>query len=581
MKKSWPAVVILLAAVGLANHEAHAATPLNPCPGDNAGLSLPRGFCASVFADHLGHVRHLAVARDGTVYVNTWSGDYYTYGHVDKLPEGGFLVALRDTHGAGKADQIKRFGDGVAQGSAGGTGIALYNNALYAEVNDRIVRYSLPTEGLVPTGKYAVVVSGLPLGGDHPMHPFVIDSKGNLLVDVGTATNACDVENRMPNTKGHDPCTELETRGGIWRFDANKLDQKFSASGRYATGIRNGEGMDFDATGRLFVTQHGRDQLLENYPKLYDVKNGRELPAEEVFVLERGGDYGWPRCYFDGFQRKLVLAPEYGGDGGHKVGVCADKRGPAFFFPAHWAPNDLVIYKATQFPKAYQGGAFVAFHGSWNRAPAPQGGYNVVFQPFADGRATGQYVVFADGFAGAYREPGRALARPGGLAVGSDGSLYVSEDVHGTIWRITYTGSADAALQGAATPVFAAERGHGIDVASLPVPAGATREQVLLGSRIFWGESSGGTCSGCHGSDGKGSTVGPNLTSGEWSWGDGSWQGIAATIYKGVMSPKHADGAMPPRGGAPLSDPDVKAVAAFVWGISHAAARQPVGRSNQ
>ncbi len=553
----------------LAGHGALAATPPKQCAGDNGGLSLPPGFCATVFADHLGHTRHLAIASDGTVYVNTWSGDYYTYGHVDKLPEGGFLVALRDSHRTGHADVIKRFGDGVAQGSAGGTGIALYNNALYAEVNDRIVRYPLPAGTFVPVGKPEVIVSGLPLGGDHPMHPFVIDAKGNLLVDVGTSTNACDVENRMPETKGHDPCTELETRGGIWRFDANKTGQKFTPAARYATGIRNGEGMDFDSTGRLFVTQHGRDQLLENYPKLYgDAKVGHELPAEEVVVLERGGDYGWPTCYFDGFQKKLVLAPEYGGDGGHKLGVCAGKLGPAFFFPAHWAPNDLLIYKATQFPKAYQGGAFIAFHGSWNRAPAPQGGYSVVFQPLSNGQPTGEYVVFADGFAGAYREPGRALARPGGLAVGPDGALFVSEDVHGKIWRITYSGPADAGIQNAPTPVFAADRGHGVDVASLPVPPGATREQVLLGSRIFWGEASGGTCSGCHGSDGKGSTVGPNLTSGEWSWGDGSWPAIAATIDKGVVAPKHADGAMPPRGGAPLSDADVKAVAAFVWGIS-------------
>jgi glucose/arabinose dehydrogenase len=486
MNKNQSLASIFVVVACLAGHGALAATPANQCSGDNGGLSLPPGFCATVFADHVGHARHLAIAKDGTLYVNTWSGDYYTYAHVDKLPDGGFLVALRDTHGTGHADVIKRFGDGVAQGSAGGTGIALYNNALYAEVNDRIVRYPLPAGALVPVGKPEVVVSGLPLEGDHPMHPFVIDSKGNLLVDVGTATNACDIENRMPNTKGHDPCTELESRGGIWRYDANKTGQKFSTAERYATGIRNGEGMDFDATGRLFVTQHGRDQLLENYPKLYtDAKVARELPAEEVVVLERGGDYGWPQCYFDGFQKKLVLAPEYGGDGGHKLGVCAGKRAPAFFFPAHWAPNDLLAYKAAQFPKAYQGGAFVAFHGSWNRAPAPQGGYSVVFQPLADGRPTGEYVAFADGFAGAYREPGRALARPNGLAVGPDGSLYVAEDVHGKIWRITYTGPAYAGLQSAATPVFAADRSHGVEVASLPVPPGATRDQVSLGSRIF------------------------------------------------------------------------------------------------
>jgi glucose/arabinose dehydrogenase/mono/diheme cytochrome c family protein len=568
MKKAQSLATGCLLLAGFLVRGVFAAEPVQ-CEGGNGGLSLPPGFCATVFADHLGHARHLAVAKDGTVYVNTWSGEYYTYGHVDKLPPGGFLVALRDTSGTGHADLIKRFGEGVAQGSAGGTGIALYNNSVYAEMNDRIVKYALLPGALVPSDKPETVVSGLPLGGDHPMHPFVIDSKGSLFVDIGTATNACDLENRMPNTTGRDPCTELQTRGGIWRYDANKVDQKFSPAERYATGIRNGEGMDFDTAGELFVTQHGRDQLLENYPKLYDQKTGHELPAEEVVRLDQDGDYGWPKCYFDGLQQKLVLAPEYGGDGGHTVGVCAEKRGPAFFFPAHWAPNDLVIYKATQFPTAYHGGAFIAFHGSWNRAPAPQGGYSVVFQPLSSGRPSGQYIVFADGFAGNYREPGRAAARPGGLAVGPDGSLYVAEDVHGKIWRLTYTGPAHAALQGAPAPAVVADQGHGVEVNSLPLPVGASREQMLLGSRIFWGEASGGTCSGCHGSDGKGSTVGPNLTGGQWLWGDGSWQAIAATIDKGVVSPKHADGAMPPRGGAPLSDADVKAVAAFVWGISH------------
>jgi glucose/arabinose dehydrogenase len=559
---------LLLCIASLAGAAARAAAPTTACPGNNGGLNLPPGFCATVFADHLGHARHLAIAPDGTVYVNTWSGDYYTYGHVDPLPPGGFLLALRDTKGAGHADVVRRFGDGIRQGSAGGTGIALYNHALYAEVNDRIVRYALPAGALLPTAKGEVVVSGLPLTGDHPMHPFVIDAKGNLFVDVGTETNACDVDNRMPGTRGHEPCAELETRGGIWRYDANKTGQKFSPAERYATGIRNGEGMDFDAVGRLFVTQHGRDQLLENYPQLFTPQTGRELPAEEVFVLERGGDYGWPKCYFDGLRGKLVLAPEYGGDGGNKIGVCAEKRGPVFFLPAHWAPNDLVIYKASQFPAVYRGGAFIAFHGSWNRAPAPQAGYNVAFQPLADGRPSGKYIVFADGFSGPYREPGRALARPGGLAVGPDGALYVSEDVHGKIWRISYQGPADAALQGAQTAAVAAAHDHGIDPATLPVPPGATREQVLLGSRIFWGEAASGTCSGCHGSDGKGSTVGPSLTSGQWSWGDGSWPSIAATIDKGVMRPKHADGAMPPRGGAPLTDADVQAAAAFVWALS-------------
>ena len=112
-----------------------------------------------------------------------------------------------------------------------------------------------------------------------------------------------------------------------------------------------------------------------------------------------------------------MLGPEYGGDGGKKIGVCAERQGPVAFFPAHWAPNDVKIYLGKTFPKAYQGGAFIAFHGSWNRAPGPQGGYNVLFQPLADGKANGPYVVFADGFAGAAKDPGGAAFRPSGLAV--------------------------------------------------------------------------------------------------------------------------------------------------------------------
>jgi glucose/arabinose dehydrogenase len=90
------------------------------------------------------------------------------------------------------------------------------------------------------------------------------------------------------------------------------------------------------------------------------------------------------------------------------------------------------------FPEKYRNGAFIAFHGSWNRAPEPQAGYNVVFQPFAEGKAQGDYEVFADGFAGGNKQPGTAAHRPAGLALGPDGALYVSDDNGGRIWRITY-----------------------------------------------------------------------------------------------------------------------------------------------
>lgn len=107
-------------------------------------------------------------------------------------------------------------------------------------------------------------------------------------------------------------------------------------------------------------------------------------------------------------------------------------------FPAHWAPNALAFYTGTMFPQQYRGGAFIAFHGSWNRAPEPQAGYNVVFQPMAQGKASGSYQVFADGFAGDRKEPGLADHRPAGLAVGPDGALYISDDQRGTVWRVAY-----------------------------------------------------------------------------------------------------------------------------------------------
>ena len=547
-------------------------------PGGNGGITLPPGFCATIFADNIGHARHLVVAPNGVVYVNTWSGRYYGN---DTPPAGGFLVALQDTDGDGRADVNTRFGDSVATGGHGGTGIALYKDWLYAEVNDRIVRYALPSGAVAPTGAPEVVVSGLPLTGDHPMHPFAIDAQGNLYVDVGSATNACQVRNRTRNSPGKDPCTELETRAGIWRYDANRTGQTFSPAQRFATGLRNGEGIAFDAAGGIYATQHGRDQLSENWPRLYRPEQGANLPAEELVRLSQGADYGWPQCYFDETQGKLVLAPEYGGDGGKAVGPCARKQAPIASFPAHWAPNDLLLYAGQQFPSAYRGGAFIAFHGSWNRAPFPQGGYNVVFQPLADGKASGKYVVFADGFAGAAKEPGRAAHRPSGVATGPDGALYITDDSHGRVWRVTFHGDPATAIAPAAAPPAAVAAAPGRDVgppegihpnagaAALPVPPGASAAQVALGERIFHGQSGGGTCAGCHGSDAKGTPLGPDLTSGKWLWGNGDLAALTRTITDGVAEPKEYRSPMPPLGGAQLSPTDVTAVAAYVWALGH------------
>jgi glucose/arabinose dehydrogenase/mono/diheme cytochrome c family protein len=564
----------------LAQDEHKQAAPgATPCAADNGGITLSPGFCASVFADNLGHARHLVVAPNGVVYVNTWSGRYYGN---DTPPACGFLVALQDTKGTGRADVVIRFGSGVESGNHGGTGIALYKGALYAETNDRIVRYALPAGAIAPTAAPEVIVSGLPLTGDHPMHPFVIDAQGALYVDLGSATNSCQAQNRTLNSPGLQPCTELETRAGTWRYDANRTGQYFSPAERFVTGLRNGEGFAFDAAGRLYATQHGRDQLRENWPSLYQPEQGANEPAEELVQLERGADYGWPECYFDYSQQKLVLAPEYGGDGGKAVGVCAQKRAPVAFFPAHWAPNDLALYSGSMFPAAYRGGAFIAFHGSWNRAPFPQQGYNVVFQPLADGKPAGHYVVFADGFAGAVEEPGQAAHRPSGLAVGPDGALYISDDQHGRIWRVVFQGGTTVAGIEAAAPRAATSTARAVEPpegihpnagagagSTFPPPPGATAAEVALGDRVFHGQAGGGTCAGCHGSNGKGTPLGPDLTNSKWLWGDGSLASITRIITNGVPQPKEYRSGMPPMGGAQLTPAEVKAVADYVWALSH------------
>jgi glucose/arabinose dehydrogenase/mono/diheme cytochrome c family protein len=562
-------------ATGQSPSEPAAKGKSSSCPKDDSGLKLPPGFCATVFADSIGHARHLVVGSTGVVYVNTWSGDYYNF---DKVHEGGFIVALQDKSGIGKADVIERFGDTEKTG-AGGTGIGIYKGWLYTEINDRIVRYSLGAGATVPSGAPQTIVSKLPLGGDHPMHPFIISNDGNLYVDVASATNSCQAKNRQPKVLGDQPCRELETRGGIWRFDANKMDQLFSPSERYATGIRNGEGFAIDSVGRVFVTQHGRDQLHSNWPDLFKQDEEATLPAEEVMLLKAGGDYGWPECYYDSFQNKLVLAPEYGGDGGKAVGICASKLPPVAAFPAHWAPDAMTSYDKSKFPARYRNGVFIAFHGSWNRAPYAQGGYNVVFQPLDGDHVSASCEIFADGFAGTVKSPEGAEHRPSGLAVGPDGALYVSDDIRGRIYRITYTGNpAGPSPKATPCPTIAVPAGRIVqteatppesNTADLPVPEGSSAAMVALGSRIYHGQVGGATCTGCHGAKGTGTPVGPDLTKRKWMWSDGSFAGILKVITEGVPTPKQFRSPMPPMGGAQLSDTQASAVAAYVWALSH------------
>ncbi|MDQ3389183.1 MAG: PQQ-dependent sugar dehydrogenase, partial [Gemmatimonadota bacterium] len=245
-------------------------------------------------------------------------------------------------------------------------------------------------------------------------------------------------------------CRELESRAGIWRFAPDRAGQQPGDGVRWATGIRNALAIAVDPRDDiLYVVQHGRDQLGAHWPEFFDAQQNAEIPAEEFFRVRRDADYGWPYCYYDPLAGRKVLAPEYGGDGS-EVGRCAEKEDPLLAFPAHWAPNGLLFYHGSHFPERYRGGAFIAFHGSWNRAPLPQAGYKVVFVPFGAEGPLGEYETFAGGFAGPLPEGGQlsssepeakpAEHRPMALAQAPDGALFISDDAGGRIWRVIYTG---------------------------------------------------------------------------------------------------------------------------------------------
>ena len=404
----------------------------NPKPGarsglrispDNAGLIVPKGFGVLKIADSLGKPRHLAVTSNGGIYV--------------KLREpinGQGILYLEDNDGDGVTDTVKGFAD------YGGTGMYLDKEYLYASSDQEVFRYKLDKDEKVMDGNSPdTLVTGLIARRSHATKSFTVDGQGNLYVNIGAYSNACQVQDRTIGSPAMMPCTILDSAGGIWRFRTDKMRQSYGEGDRYATGLRNVVGLDWNSKlNKLFVVQHGRDMLNTLFPDLYDAKASAILPAETMYMLEEGDDVGWPYVYYDQIQKKKILAPEYGGDG--KETGWENAIDPIVAFPGHLAPNALLFYTGDMFPARYKNGAFIAFHGSWNRAPEKQAGYMVAFVPFSNGKPSGDWEVFADGFAGSEEvlSPDAATHRPTGLAQGPDGSLYVSDDAGGTLFRIVY-----------------------------------------------------------------------------------------------------------------------------------------------
>jgi glucose/arabinose dehydrogenase/mono/diheme cytochrome c family protein len=481
---------------------------LPPGDPDNGKLFLPDHFEVVVVVDSLkGRARHLAVNDNGDIYVKSRFSE-----------KEGRNVALRDTNNDGKADVIETFSQYDRERSYG-TAMRVHNGYLYFSSELIVYRQKLTPGKLVPEGEVEeIVVDDHPHGThEHIAKPICFDNNGNLYVPFGAPSNACQEPKRTPAAPGLDPCPQLEDHGGVWRFDANKVGQSQKDGYKFATGIRSVVAMEWNPLDdNLYLVMHGRDDLLRLWASIFTPWQSAMLPSEEFLKVEDGDDFGWPYCYYDQVQNKKVLAPEYGGDG-KEVGRCADFKKPIMGFPGHWAPNDLFFYTGDQFPERYKQGAFVAFHGSTNRAPYPQSGYFIGFVPFENGQPTGEWEVFADGFAEV--DPivnvSDAVYRPMGIAMGPDGSLYVSETERGKIWRIMYKGDKS---DFGADQLASMEKHKLMSHIRTPdkINDNLDKDEAVVGAKVF-----NIYCATCHQQDGKGASGRfPPLAGTDWVTGD-------------------------------------------------------------
>jgi glucose/arabinose dehydrogenase len=404
---------------------SHATLP--QADPDDGGLKLLPGFRALVVADHLGPIRFISVSPGGDIFAKKTSNG---------------LIALHDSKGNGRADVARTFG---AEFGAG-TGVCVHGPWLYFSTNDAVYRYPLRPGELVPTGPAQAIVTGLPPGQrEHESKAFAFDGHGDLFVEVGCPSNSSGDPDRAFGAKGVDPASLFVQHGGFWRFKADVPNQDQVKNGfHFSSGMRHDLAIAWQPVAKeFFIVMMGRDQLNTVDPKDYTVEDNAENPAEEMHILKEGSVFGWPYTYWDPRKNARMVSPEFGGDN-QKRDDSGKYPDPLIAFPAHWAPMQMTFYTGTQFPAKYLNGAFIAFHGSWNRAPLPQAGYRVAFVPFdATGKPSGGYETFADNFAGIplITSPSKAHYRPCGIAVGPDGSLYVSDSEKGRIWRIIYTGA--------------------------------------------------------------------------------------------------------------------------------------------
>ena len=360
---------------------APTAIPLSEPSASVAGvpdkeITLPSGFKISVYAQGLKGPRMMTVGPDGQLYVAERGA--------------GRILRLPDQNQDGLADQVEV----VAEGLESPSSLAFYSDgSLYVGETTRILRFPPPVSG-VAFGEPEVVIDGLPGGGHNTRTVLFSPDFSSLFVSVGSSCNICEEDDFR--------------RAAIMRYNPAGEDGHV-----FAKGLRNAVGITYKpGTDELWATNNGRDFL------------GDDLPPETVYLVQDGGDYGWPRCHSG-----RIIDPDFG-----DPSACDGVESPMVEMQAHSAPLGLEFYSGDQFPDEYQGDLFVAFHGSWNRSKAV--GYKIVRIPM-DEDTPGPVEDFAAG----WLVGGSSWGRSVDIITGSDGSLFVSDDAGGRIYRIYFDGT--------------------------------------------------------------------------------------------------------------------------------------------
>jgi glucose/arabinose dehydrogenase len=382
-----PFLLALLVPAALVHPDlAHAAKT----HFDLAQLKAPPGFHISVFADDIDGARMVIFSPGGVLLVSE-SGE-------------GKVVALPDPKHAGKAERTVTVLDGLNEPH----GLAFYEGKLYVAENDQVRRYDWDEAKLRASNPQSL--AKLPTGGGHSTRSIVFHG-GKMYVSAGSSCNVC-IEK--------DP-----RRAAVMEFNPDGSGQKI-----FAKGLRNAVGLAVNPkTDTVWVTVNGRDWL------------GDDLPPETIYDLGKsdlgkndlgkdGGDAGWPYCYGDRVPDSNFTKP---GDN-----RCQNVLEPKVQMQAHSAPLGLAFYEGSEFPAEYRNNIFVAFHGSWNRSVPT--GYKVVRVKLDDkGEPQGGAEDFISGWlAPGETQKGRWMGRPVGIVFGGDGSMYLSDDAGGVIYRITY-----------------------------------------------------------------------------------------------------------------------------------------------